>query len=157
MGARGPLKILSPLQPVPDVLAGTVAAAAPARAPLKPRSVADDPMLTELWDRIVPELDLVGLISPVDVLTLELMIRHYAVAIMAHGEIDSVVSEGSHGGVIKNPAVSVMESSSRAFLDYAKQTGLTLVSRARTSGELREAGTDAAQQNPFIRRAGATQ
>jgi P27 family predicted phage terminase small subunit len=111
--------------------------------------VADDDLLSSLWDAIVPELDDAGLISPVDGPSVELMLRHYALARRAFDQVgESVVVQDHHiaGGLKKHPAEQVFRSESDAFLRYAQQLGMTFVARARTPAAK---GRDDGDANPF--------
>lgn len=151
MGARGPLKIPTHLRAVSDRdVAGTVAEVAPRNAPVKPPAVAEDEVLSGLWDVIVTELDSAGLISPSDGPTVELAIRHMALARRAFDDVplDSVVlyDDKLAGGAKKHPAEAVFRSESEMFLKYAQQLGMTFVTRARTPAT--KAGNDG-DANPF--------
>ena len=135
MGARGALKIVSPLKPVGEAMAGTAAADVPALAPLKPDEVATDEVLSGLWDLIVPQLDEAGLVSPADGPAVELCIRHFRAARAASDELaqgQATVWDDKNGRPMKNPAEVVFRSESLAFLEFAKQLGMTFVARART-------------------------
>jgi len=149
LGARGPLKLPTHLRPVTDrEVAGTVAEQAPRSAPAKPAAVAEDEVLSTMWDVIVPELDGAGLVAPSDGPTLELAIRHFAMARRAFAEVgESVVVNDHHvaGGLKKHPAEQVFRSESDMFLRYAQQLGMTFVARARTPAA--KAGED--DGNPF--------
>lgn len=150
MGARGPLKLPTHLRPVTDrEVAGSIAETAPRSAPAKPAAVAADDLLSSLWDAIVPELDEAGLISPVDGPSVELMLRHYALARRAFDQVgESVIVKDHHiaGGLKKHPAEQVFRSESDAFLRYAQQLGMTFVARARTPAAK---GRDDGDANPF--------
>ena len=148
MGARGPLKIASPLKSVPDATKGTAAAEVPALAPLKPEDVELDPALSALWDEIVPGLDAAGLVSPADSAAVEMCLRHMVTARAAFRQIGAeiVVDDPAHGGVKKNPAEAVFRAESDMFFKYAQQLGMTFVSRARTPAATK--GADGAG-NPF--------
>ena len=150
MGARGPLKLPTHLRPVSDgELAGSAAESVPKQAPEKPAAVAESPSLSTLWDRVVPELDSAGLISPADGPGLELMLRHYLLAGQAFDQVgESVVVKDHHvaGGLKKHPAEAVFRSESDMFLRYAQQFGMTFVARARTPGAK---GRDDGDANPF--------
>ncbi|HJQ00091.1 MAG TPA: P27 family phage terminase small subunit [Jatrophihabitans sp.] len=157
MGERGALKLPAHLRPVgDDEVAGTVAETAPKEAPVKPDEVADNSALNELWDRIVPELDRAGMISPADGPTLELALRHFLLARVAADQIDGdvTVADKGHGGVKKHPAEAVFRAESDMFLRYAAQLGMTFLARARTPAAK---GREGGESNPFAAPVGAAQ
>lgn len=156
MGARGKLQLPTHLRPVgDDEVAGTVAETAPKAAPVKPDEVADNHALSELWDRIVPELDAAGMISPADGPTLELALRHFLLARVAAGQIgDVTVVDHGHGGIKKHPAEAVFRAESDMFLRYAAQLGMTFMARARTPAAK---GRDGGESNPFESPVGSAQ
>lgn len=136
MGARGALKLANPLSSVEDTIRGTAAAQVPAQAPDKPSAVAENEELSALWDDVVGVLDKAGLISPSDAPALELALRHF---LAARAASDQLLAEGpveedrKNERRMKNPAEVVFRSESIAFLEYAKQLGMTFASRARIS------------------------
>lgn len=134
-GRRGPLKIVSPLRSVESAVKGSAAAVAPARAPRMPDAVEADAELSRLWGEIVPELDAAGLVSPSDGAAIEMCLRHFRAARAASDELaegDATTWDAKNGRPMKNPAEVVFRSESLAFLEYAKQLGMTFVTRART-------------------------
>src|SRR5690349_16625344 len=99
MGARGPLKLVDTAAP-PE----TAQALVPAVAPRKPKGVAADQELSDLWDEVVPELDKGGLLTPADVASIEVFLRHVLIVRMAHREVmesGSVIVPASKDGVEK--------------------------------------------------------
>lgn len=116
--------------------------------PVKPEDLPES--LCELWDDIVSALDDAGLLSKVDGPAISLALRHYMVAVRAS---EDVVTDGpmiwdeKNGRYMKNPASVVFAQQSSAFLEYAKQLGLTFVSRARTPA--RQGDDDGQSGNPF--------
>lgn len=140
----------SHLRPVSDRDdAGSAAEVVPRVAPAKPAAVAGSADLSALWDEIVPELDATGLVAPSDAPAIELALRHFLLARSASeqvGESVSVETDPDHGGVKKNPAEAVFRLESAAFLEYAKQLGMTFVARARTPAAK---GRDDGASNPF--------
>jgi P27 family predicted phage terminase small subunit len=149
MGTRGPLKLPTHLRPVTDhTVAGTVAEETPRSAPVKPEAVEADEILSPLWDTIVGELNAAGLLSPADGPTVELALRHFAMARRAFDQVDSVTVRDHHvaGGLKKHPAEQVFRSESDAFLRYAQQLGMTFVARARTPAAK---GREDGEGNPF--------
>lgn len=131
MGARGPLRVV---KTGATNTQGTAAAQVQPLAPQKPEDVENEPELSELWDRIVPELDRAGLVSVADAAAVEMCLMHFLTARRAFRALgdEIVVEDAAHEGVKKNPAEAVMRAESEMFLRYAQQLGMTFVSRART-------------------------
>lgn len=149
MGARGSLKIAAHLKAVPDAIAGTAAAQVAAVAPVMPQAVADSEELRALWEQIVPSLDEAGLIAAADGPAVEMALRHYRAARAASDDLaagSSTTYDAKNQRDMKNPAEVVFRSESMAFLEYAKQLGMTFVSRARTPAAK---GADDDGGNPF--------
>lgn len=145
MGARGPLKLVKedPIEKADETAQDLV----PAVAPSKPQAVEDDAILSDLWDELVPELDRAGLLTSADALSVEMALRHLALARLAYGSASSdgpVVPDHAHGGVKKNPAEAVFRLESTVFLRYAQQLGMTFAGRARIP-----AGGNGGEPNPF--------
>lgn len=137
MGKRGPLKLPKHLHVVEDGdQAGSMAEEVKPVAPEQPFGFpAEDAELSALWDELVGDLDRAGLLANCDGLTLELALRHFLAARRAHDawlRADVVVEDHAHQGTPrKHPAESVFRAESLAFLEYAKQLGLSFASRAR--------------------------
>lgn len=116
-------------------------------APFKPEDLIGD--LSDLWDEIVPALDEAGLVTAVDGPAIELALRHFYVARQASEQLimdGPTVYDEKNERTAKNPASQVFRDHSTAFLEFAKQLGLSFVSRARvnTSGD-----GDGDTRNPF--------
>jgi len=118
--------------------------------PTRPEMPADLPQnLHGLWEKLVGELDDAGLIAAVDGPTLELALRHYAAAVQASDELidgTATMHDDKNDRWMKNPASQVFRDHSTAFLEFAKQLGLSFTARARTT-VAKEA--DDAGRNPF--------
>jgi len=152
VGARGPvseLKLPPNLRLVtdksPDVSSAN--ASISPTAPERPDGLPES--LHGLWDKLVSELDDAGLIAVVDGPTLELALRHYAAAVQASDELlggTSTMHDDKNDRVMKNPASQVFRDHSTAFLEFAKQLGLSFTARARTT-VAKEA--DDGSRNPF--------
>lgn len=144
MGARGPVNL--------HIVRGdgkkdsAVARLAP-KSPAKP--VGLPPEVDELWDELVPVLSDAGLLSEADGLTLEMALRHFVVARAASDvliESGVVVEDKRHGSQeAKSPRAQVFKDNSAAFLEFAKQLGLSFVARARVT--MKE--PDNGESNPF--------
>lgn len=149
MGARGTLKLPSHLRPVNDTTkAGTLAETVTKAAPEKPEGLTDDEV--SLWDELVGALDGAGLLAKSDGPALHLAIRHYLAALRASDELlagpAAVVDPHHDDRLAKNPASQVFRDHSTAFLEFAKQLGMTFVSRARTVAPKEASGSGS---NPF--------
>lgn len=157
-GSRGPLKLVGPDKPVAQAHAGSAAAVATPLAPNKPKAVAEDTELNQLWDEVVPQLDKSGLLSPADVMSVEMAMRHFLAARQAHEEMQedgamiNVNDERPELGRKKNPAEQVFRYQSEAFMEYAKQLGMTFAARARTPMARDEEGGGG---NPFAEATGS--
>ena len=152
MGARGPvseLKLPPKLRLVTDKTPDGSSANALVK-PTAPEMPADLPeRLRDLWSHLVRELDDAGLISAVDGPTLELALRHYAAAVAASDDLfehGSTMYDNKNEREMKNPASQVFRDHSTAFLEFAKQLGLSFTARARTT-VAKEA--DDGSSNPF--------
>lgn len=139
MGTRGPvaqLKLPAHLRAVPsseeDQAPESAAAALPPLAPDKPKGLPRK--VSQAWDLIVPELAAAGLVSKADALTLELALRHYAIAVKASNSLERspvTIEDRKNGRKAKNPASQVMRDHSTAFLEFAKQLGMSFAARTR--------------------------
>ena len=150
MGARGPLKLPPTLRVVhPGEQADATAHTAmqPAR-PERPKGLPVE--LHALWDEIVDDLDKAGLIARCDGPALELALRHFLAARRASNVLMRqalVQDDRAHGRKVKHPASQVFKDHSAAFLEFAKQLGLTFVARARVP--LDDKGAGGNDGNPF--------
>jgi P27 family predicted phage terminase small subunit len=147
MGSRGPLK----LAPVGEVVVDGGSAASLV-APKEPDKPAGLPLeISELWDEIVPVLAEAGLLSEADGMTLEMALRHFSMARKASNELleaGIVIEDKRHGGQeAKSPKAQIFKDNSAAFLEYAKQLGLSFASRSRISVE--GGRDDGKEGNPF--------
>lgn len=146
MGARGRLKLAPAGEAVAD--ANSAAAMVEAREPDKPSGLPLE--ISELWDELVPVLSEAGLLSEADGMTLEMALRHFSMARRASNEmIDAgiVVEDKRHGGQeAKSPKAQIFKDNSQAFLEYAKQLGLSFAARSRINVE---GGKDDEEGNPF--------
>lgn len=154
MGERGKLKLPSHLRPVahgpatdPESLADVVAPVAPGR----PESLTG--RSAELWDQIAGELDRIGLMARCDGPALELALRHFMVASAAADDVETEprVWDDKNERWAKNPSSQVFRDHSAAFLEFAKQLGMTFVARARTAAPTTTPGAGGAPTaNPFM-------
>jgi P27 family predicted phage terminase small subunit len=119
-------------------------------SPTRPMKPDDLPgALDVLWDSTVDALDEAGLLASVDGPTLELALRHYLAAREASNDLlvsGSTLHDDKNERDMKNPASQVFRDHSTAYLEFAKQLGLSFVARARVTtakGDASDAG------NPF--------
>lgn len=151
MGARGQLKLPSHLRAVPadSDAPATVADRIKPIAPDRPKTLPAS--LYSMWDEIVGALDELGLLTRADAPALELALRHYSAALKASDELvdlsSMAVMDDKNDRLMKHPAHQVFKDHSTAFLEFAKQLGLTFVARARTVAPKEPEGGD--QKNPF--------
>ncbi|WP_349862653.1 phage terminase small subunit P27 family [Leifsonia sp. WHRI 6310E] len=152
MGSRGPVsekKLPPKLRLVSDKTPDTTSANAQVRptAPERPEDLPEN--LHDMWDLMVRELDHAGLIAVIDGPALELALRHYAAATQASDYLRAegvVTYDDKNERMMKNPASQVFRDHSTAYLEFAKQLGLSFTARARTVAT-KEA--DDASRNPF--------
>ena len=154
VGSRGPLpknlKIGGPdLRAIgPDDVVEETAASR--MKPIRPKKPTGLPAAaSKMWDQIVEDLDDAGLIARCDAAALELAVRHYAMAVKASNALmraPVTQQDNKNDRSMKNPASTVFAQHSAAFLEYGKQLGLTIVSRARLPVGDQEGGNDG---NPF--------
>lgn len=151
-GSRGPVRGLNLGPDAPVDLAvvtdETAAALAPPSAPAKPEHLTDE--MSELWDRIVPQLDETGLISPGDGMAIEAMLMHFSVMRRAYDEImdsDALAIDDRGDSIKKHPADVMLRQHSDYLLKYANVLGATFMSRARTP--MKKEGSGGTARNPF--------
>lgn len=124
------------------------------KGPAKTAAVEADDGLSGLWDLIVQPLSEAGLLAEADGLAVEMCIRHFRAARAASDDLsrgESTVWDRKNERSMKNPSEVVFRSESMAFLEYAKQLGMTFMSRARTPSLKGDADGEA---NPFAPAAG---
>ncbi|MGY4859517.1 phage terminase small subunit P27 family [Cryobacterium sp. AP23] len=106
-------------------------------SPTQPTKPADLPeAVSAMWDTLAQQLDDAGLIAAVDGATLELAIRHYLAAVKASDDLfenGPTTYDAKNDREMKNPASQVFRDHSTAFLQFAKELGLSFVARARVS------------------------
>lgn len=150
MATPSKLKLVSPLKPVSEQVKGTAAAEVNPAEPTMPKKVREDDELRELWEEIVPDLLDAGLLAKSDGPAIEMAIRHFRAARDASDDLsigEPTVWDEKNARPMKNPSEVVFRSESLAFLEYAKQLGMTFAARARTP---MPKGADGGDANPFI-------
>lgn len=84
------------------------------------------------WERIVPELDRMGLLSRIDGSALEAHCANYSRAVRAEKEIADVgITVTTENGLKKNPACTVADSCWRLVRSFLSELGLSPASRAK--------------------------
>src|SRR5690242_18081326 len=129
------LKVVGPLKPLEEQIKGTAAAEVNPSTPRMPKKVSEDDELRELWEEIVPDLVDAGLVAKSDAPAIEMAIRHFRAARDASDDLavgEPTVWDEKNARPMKNPSEVVFRSESLAFLDYAKQLGMTFAARAST-------------------------
>jgi len=152
MGARGPLKMPSHLAIVPDSNEKPEeTAASVVKEGLPPKPTGMPAAASRMWDILSDDLHDAGLLAKCDAATLELAVRHYALAVRASNSVmrGSVIKKDlKNKREMKHPASQIFHAHSAAFLEYAKQMGLTIVARARTPYGDQE-GSSSGDPNPL--------
>lgn len=101
------------------------------------------------WDRVVPELQRLELLKPIDRASLAAYCMAWQRFFDACKDIaeGKVTTRGSQGQLVKHPSVMVAESASKELRAWAGEFGLTPSAEQRLAGF---GGDDAAaEQNPF--------
>jgi P27 family predicted phage terminase small subunit len=149
MGQRGVLKLPAHLRAVDGAQSDAPATLAEAVAPSAPNKPDLPEAVSKAWDEIVPALDEVGILARCDGPALELALRHYVAAVAASDDViaEPRMYDDKNGRPMKNPSSQVFRDHSTAFLEFAKQLGLTFVSRARAPRPEEAGGSGEA--NPF--------
>jgi P27 family predicted phage terminase small subunit len=135
MGKRGPKPKATALK----ILHGDRADRVNRSAPAAPRSIPARPghfdeFAREAWDRLIPQLDGLGLLTAVDAPALELYCAAYSRWRRALTEIEAfgVTSYTTEGASVKaNPACNIAAQAERLMAALLTEFGLTPSSRSR--------------------------
>lgn len=124
--------------------------------PAKPASVAKRKVLSAVWDEVVPKLWRAGLLTDADTQTIEMMLRHFALARIASNKIlddESLLTVWNERQQFdqKGPLEVIFRQESDSYIKYADKLGMTLMSRAAVP--LNNGGADAT--NPFMPKTGS--
>lgn len=135
MGRRGP-------PPTPTAL--KILRGNPGRRPLNPNEPQPErasptcpewmpPAGRTEWERIVPELDRLNMLTLLDIGMLEGLCNAYARAIRADKEVEErgITFTTDKGFVVKNPAVGVGDAAWDRYKKFCAEFGLTPASRSR--------------------------
>lgn len=100
------------------------------------------------WARVVPELERLGLLKPLDRAALTAYCLSWQRLYAAQRDIaaGNVTTKGSQGQLVKHPSVMVAEAASKEIRAWAGEFGLTPSAEGRLSGGK---GSDAGDTNPF--------
>lgn len=130
MGARGPLKLApaGATEPAEETAATVVRPGKPAKPHGLPATVS------KAWDQAVESLEAAGMLAECDGPTLDLALRHYAVALQAARKLQqagTAIYDDKNKRWAKHPASQVFRDHSAMFIEYAKLLGLAYGARAR--------------------------
>lgn len=100
-----------------------------------------------LWEHVVPVLCGQKILSPADVQNIEVYCDAYDRFRLAREDVrnNGVTVSGAQGGVVKNPAATVLKESVAVMATYGGMLGLDPSSRQRLTGKTKDPG----QANPF--------
>lgn len=93
-----------------------------------------------MWNKLVPELSRLGLLTVVDLEALSAACISWSIAIKATEAIKAegiIVPDGA-GRVHKHPAIQILRDSLATFKAFAAEFGLTPSSRTRLSAEVED-------------------
>lgn len=105
----------------------------------KPRMVRPDmpnglsPAAQMEWERIVPELEYMGVLGFVDSSALAGYCQSFARWLQAEAEVElkGLTIKGSHGGIVANPAITIAREALRDMKVFIVEFGMTPASRTR--------------------------
>ena len=105
------------------------------------------------WDRVVPELQRLQILKPLDraALTAYCLIWQRLVDAQADIAAGKLTTRGSQGQLVEHPSVKVALAASKELRAWCSEFGLTPSSESRLSAGK---GDDGAQDNPFAARTG---
>lgn len=114
----GGRKVVAPPQAVPA-------------CPERPDWLTPDAL--DMWERVTPELERLGLLGRIDLGALAAYCEAWATwkAARLVVEVEGVVVEGRDGNPVRNPAVMVANAASAELRAWAVQLGLTPAARQR--------------------------
>jgi P27 family predicted phage terminase small subunit len=135
MGARGPLPKPTPLRVGLGPPPGGNHKLKPPKAnrgrPPRPEELSDD--AKKEWDRVVPILEEMGILSPLDMAALAGYCHAYAEfnSLQEFLRENGYTETSKNGFSIQRPQVAIMNQAAKFMQDFAKQFGLTPASRSR--------------------------
>ena len=93
------------------------------------------PVAVEEWDRVVPELERLGLLTIVDGGALAAYCESYALFVAAAIDVRErgplIPGQRGRGELVRNPSVQSMRDAAATMRSYASEFGLTPQARAR--------------------------
>jgi len=100
-----------------------------AKMPRKPAWL--DAKAAGFWDIVAPQLVREGLLSPLFASTFALLCQSWSMYLDAQSEIaeNGLTIRSSHGNLKPHPALAIARRERSAFLELAKQFGLTVLAR----------------------------
>lgn len=107
------------------------------------------------WDRVVPEMDRLGLLKSIDRAALTSYCMAWARLVEASGIValeGMVLHDDKQGKAQRHPALLTAEAASKELRAWAQEFGLTPSSEQRLGST--KGGDDGAQGNPFAATAG---
>jgi P27 family predicted phage terminase small subunit len=107
------------------------------------------------WDRVVPELQRLEILKPIDraALTAYCLIWQRLVDAQADIAAGKLTTKGSQGQLVQHPSVQVALAASKELRAWCSEFGLTPSSENRLAARK---GDDSGQSNPFAGPAAAT-
>jgi len=115
--------------------------------PKLPKGIADD--VREIWEYTLGELDAMKIATAADRDSLIC----YCEAVVAHRKASAILAKsqvlvkGLHGGLVRNPALSVQTHAATTIRNFAQEFGLTPSGRSRITAEHRTGAEH--PSNPF--------
>ena len=93
--------------------------------PEKPKFLSPD--ASEEWDRVVPQLVQLGVVTSLHTASLTAMCVFWGIAEAARSvyEVDGLVEEGSTGQMVEHPLVGVYSGAIASYMRIAVEFGLT--------------------------------
>ncbi len=100
-----------------------------------PDYLKEDEIAIEEWNRIVPELYLLDLLTNPDRAALEIYCTQYSIYLQAMADIKEhgLISENVRNGVKPNPSIAIARESGKMVKSIAVEFGLTPSARVRLS------------------------
>jgi|GEM_PF-2440647 P27 family predicted phage terminase small subunit len=92
----------------------------------------------QFWKKYAPMLDRAGMVRASDIPAFEILAMTYATIKDAEKEITErgLLVDGARGGLVKNPAISILNAARQQFRLMASDFGLTPSARERLGGQV---------------------
>lgn len=100
-----------------------------------PGHIKDNPIAKEEWDRIIPELYILGLLTTVDKVALEIYCTQYSIYRDAIEviKIKGLTTTNIRNGIKANPSIAIAREAAKIIKAICVEFGLTPSSRGRIS------------------------